>query len=300
MNGLVQERKEANAQGMSSYMKLWESQGAEREADQIGARFAQSEDVMGDMEEAYGADFSNIRIHHDADADARVRSVGRDAVAQGNDIFFGKGIFESPRPEAKALVGHELAHTMQQGEAGAQASSAVTQSAAPGAAQGGKIGSWFKGLFSGKKKNKGSDAESGSQSKWKSGMTQEEVDQEAVELALSWMRDKMEHRDNYQGQLDFLEYAQTPQAIFEPGGSLAQARARSRALQEYFSWMKDEYAEDHRDANGKKPKTKKISRKQAIRHKRHKLEDIIDKDDADIWEGNALFDAVIKERANRG
>ena len=126
------------------------SEKAEREADKIGEKFAHSSNVMQDMARAYHTDFSNIRIHTDAAADSRVKAAGKDALAAGNDLFFGKDIFESSHPAAKALVGHELAHTMQQGVVGGEM--AVQETAPMGAEQGGKIWNWFKGIFS-KKKN---------------------------------------------------------------------------------------------------------------------------------------------------
>ena len=93
---------------------LYKNEQAEREADDIGLRFAHSQDVMRDMSNAYDADFSNVRIHTDSSADSIARAVNRDAVARGNDLYFASGIYGSGEPAANALVGHELAHVMQQ------------------------------------------------------------------------------------------------------------------------------------------------------------------------------------------
>ncbi len=123
---------------------------AEQEANRIGMKFAYSNDVVQDMSRAYHVDFSDIKVHTDSAADSRVRAAGKDALAQGNELFFGKGIFESSEPEDKALVAHEFAHTMQQGAAGG-GEAAVSESAPMGAEQGG-IWDWFKGLFSRKPK----------------------------------------------------------------------------------------------------------------------------------------------------
>jgi len=135
--------------------RLKELEAAEREANKIGEKFAHSSDVMGDMSRAYGADFSGIHIHNDGAADAKVRAAGKDAIASGNDIFFGKGIYESSDPASRGLVAHELAHTMQQGIAG-EVQAGVQESVPAGVEQGGIL-DWFKGLFGGNKKKKNNE-----------------------------------------------------------------------------------------------------------------------------------------------
>lgn len=129
--------------------KTFNYERAEQEANKIGLEFAHSNDVVKDMSRAYNVDFSNIKVHTDSAADNKVKAAGKDALAQGNDIFFGKGIFESSDPADKGLVAHEFAHTMQQGAA-MGGEMAVAESAPMGAAQGG-IGSWFKRHFGGNK-----------------------------------------------------------------------------------------------------------------------------------------------------
>lgn len=129
--------------------KGFSSERAEREANEIGLKFAHSSDVVKDMSRAYHVDFSNIRIHTDSRADSMVRAAGKDALARGNDIFFGRGIFESGEPAAKELVAHEFAHTMQQGVVG---DAAVMESVPMGVAQGGRLRDWFRRIFHRKKK----------------------------------------------------------------------------------------------------------------------------------------------------
>lgn len=126
-------------------MGVYKRESAEREADEIGLKFAHSKDVIGDMSRAYHVDFSDINIHTDAAADSRVRAAGKDALAVGNDLFFGRGVFESQNPENRALVAHEFAHTMQQGVVGSEGM--VSESVPMGAEQGGKILDFFKRLF---------------------------------------------------------------------------------------------------------------------------------------------------------
>lgn len=130
--------------------KTLELASAEREANEIGKKFANSSNVMADMSKAYNVDFSNINIHTDAAADAKVKNAGRDAVASGRDIYFGAGIYESKDPASKGLVAHELAHTMQQGVAGDGKSDGVSEQVPQGAEQGGFL-DVFKKMFGRKK-----------------------------------------------------------------------------------------------------------------------------------------------------
>lgn len=127
--------------------KAFHPQDAEREANEIALRFQDSSDVMADMGRAYHVDFSDIKIHTDGAADSKVKAAGKDAIAKGKDLFFGKGIYESNSPESKGILAHELAHTMQQGAAGG-GEAAVQEMAPMGAEQGGRIWDWFKGIFS--------------------------------------------------------------------------------------------------------------------------------------------------------
>ena len=130
--------------------KKFHPQDAEREANEIAFRFQDSNDVMADMGRAYHVDFSNINIHTDSAADSKVKAAGKDALAKGNDLFFGKGIQESGDPAGKGLLAHELAHTMQQGAAGG-GEAAVSEMAPMGAEQGGLL-DWFRKVFSKKPK----------------------------------------------------------------------------------------------------------------------------------------------------
>lgn len=128
--------------------KVYEQMDAERQANEIGMRFADSNNVMEDMSRAYHTSFSSIRIHTDAAADSKVKAAGKDALASGKDLYFGEGVYESDAPENHALVAHELAHTMQQGAAeGTGEMEAVPM----GAEQGGLL-NWFRAKFGRKRK----------------------------------------------------------------------------------------------------------------------------------------------------
>lgn len=127
--------------------KRFDREAAELEANEIAFQFRNSHDVVGDMSRAYHTDFSGIRMHEDADAQARVRAAGTDALAKGSDLYFRKGILGGHDQASRGLVAHELAHTMQQGIV----TGSVQESAPAGAEQGGFV-DWIKDLFGGKKR----------------------------------------------------------------------------------------------------------------------------------------------------
>ncbi|WP_437993260.1 eCIS core domain-containing protein [Sorangium sp. So ce145] len=75
--------------------------------------------VRGRMEAAFGHDFSAVRVHTDARADAAAGGIDALAFTSGAHIVFGAGQY-APRSRAgQWLIAHELAHTVQQrGERG--------------------------------------------------------------------------------------------------------------------------------------------------------------------------------------
>jgi hypothetical protein len=70
------------------------------------------EDVRRRMERAFGADFSDVRIHVGAEAAA----VGARAFTQGADIHFAPGEYDPSSLTGLELLGHELAHVIQQAQ----------------------------------------------------------------------------------------------------------------------------------------------------------------------------------------
>ncbi|MCG8416584.1 MAG: DUF4157 domain-containing protein [Proteobacteria bacterium] len=70
------------------------------------------EDVRADMETAFGADFSAVRIHEGPQAE----SLGALAYTQGSDIHFQPGQYNPHSAHGRELLGHELAHVVQQSQ----------------------------------------------------------------------------------------------------------------------------------------------------------------------------------------
>jgi len=67
------------------------------------------------MEQAFGADFSDVRVHTDAEADALNRQLSAKAFTTGQDIFFGQGEYNPGSGSGRELLAHELTHVLQQG-----------------------------------------------------------------------------------------------------------------------------------------------------------------------------------------
>ena len=132
--------------------KLLENAAAEKEANDIGMRYMNSSDVLGDMKRDYGSALDGVRVHDDAAANARVAAARRDGLASGKDIYMRSGSLSSSAPEVKGLLAHEVAHTMQ------QSGSTTSQSVDYGSEQGGFLDS-FKKIFGRKKKTHDDDEE---------------------------------------------------------------------------------------------------------------------------------------------
>lgn len=70
--------------------------------------------VRRQMEEQFGQDFSDVRIHTDPDAAATALERGNSAYTVGRDIYFGPGKYDPTSTEGTHLLAHELAHVSQQ------------------------------------------------------------------------------------------------------------------------------------------------------------------------------------------
>ncbi|MBM0744567.1 DUF4157 domain-containing protein [Phormidium sp. CLA17] len=66
------------------------------------------------MEQAFGADFSGVKVHTDAQSDQLNRSIQAKAFTTGQDIFFRQGAYQPENRGGQELIAHELTHVMQQ------------------------------------------------------------------------------------------------------------------------------------------------------------------------------------------
>lgn len=87
------------------------SRGFGSEAPQpAGSGRALPEGVRGEMESAFGVDFSRVRVH-ESDAPGRI---GAEAFTRGEHIHFARGRFRPASTAGRGVLGHELAHVFQQ------------------------------------------------------------------------------------------------------------------------------------------------------------------------------------------
>lgn len=71
------------------------------------------DDVKQRMEDSFNTDFSGVRVHPDSSS---APEVGALAYTQGTDIHFAPGQFKPDTSAGQQLLGHELAHVVQQAE----------------------------------------------------------------------------------------------------------------------------------------------------------------------------------------
>ncbi|MEO1125070.1 MAG: DUF4157 domain-containing protein [Cyanobacteria bacterium J06639_16] len=70
--------------------------------------------VREPLEEAFGADFSPVRIHAGAEGNHLSNVLQAKAFTTGPDIFFRQGAYAPDSPSGKHLLAHELTHVVQQ------------------------------------------------------------------------------------------------------------------------------------------------------------------------------------------
>ena len=68
--------------------------------------------LRGRMESVIGADFSEVRIHTDAQADKMSRAVSAKAFTVGRDIYFRHGAYLPGSSTGRELLAHELTHVV--------------------------------------------------------------------------------------------------------------------------------------------------------------------------------------------
>jgi outer membrane protein OmpA-like peptidoglycan-associated protein len=70
--------------------------------------------VRLDMEQRFGHDFSQVRVHQGGIAAQSASDVDARAYTVGHDIVFGAGGFAPGTPDGRRLLAHELTHVVQQ------------------------------------------------------------------------------------------------------------------------------------------------------------------------------------------
>ena len=73
--------------------------------------------LRSELEPLFKFDFRNVRIHNDNRGDAVAKKYGARAVTHGPDIYFAAGQYNPNARTGRYLIGHELAHVVQQNPA---------------------------------------------------------------------------------------------------------------------------------------------------------------------------------------
>jgi hypothetical protein len=84
-------------------------------------------ETRGEMEEKFGEEFGDVRIHNDEESSASALRAGARAYTTGRDIAFGTGFFAPHTREGRLLLAHELAHVVQQRRGKSRSSDSVAE-----------------------------------------------------------------------------------------------------------------------------------------------------------------------------
>jgi hypothetical protein len=106
MKPMVQRQAEA---GMAAAPDLEASINQAR-----GGGVAIADNIREPMEQAFGADFSGVKVHTDGQSDLLNRSIQARAFTTGQDVFFRSGEYNPGSRGGQELLAHELTHVVQQ------------------------------------------------------------------------------------------------------------------------------------------------------------------------------------------
>ena len=81
-----------------------------------------ADNIREPMEQAFGADFSGVKVHTDAQSDQLNRSIQAKAFTTGQDVFFRQGEYKPGSRGGQELIAHELTHVVQQNSGAVQRS----------------------------------------------------------------------------------------------------------------------------------------------------------------------------------
>jgi hypothetical protein len=109
----VQKMPKIQRTGIGSYVV------DEKFSEQLNANKGQGEPLQpklrNDFEAKFGCNFSGVRIHTGAHADALSCSIHARAFTTGSDIYFRQGEYQPKTTMGQRIIAHELTHVLQQG-----------------------------------------------------------------------------------------------------------------------------------------------------------------------------------------
>ncbi|MBN3927038.1 MAG: DUF4157 domain-containing protein, partial [Nostoc sp. NMS4] len=83
------------------------------------------------VEQGFGADFSLVKLHTDAQSHQLNQSIQAKAFTTGQDVFFRQGEYNPQSRGRQELIAHELTHVVQQNGSAVQAKSAPSEQLQP-------------------------------------------------------------------------------------------------------------------------------------------------------------------------
>ncbi|HBB32826.1 MAG TPA: hypothetical protein DDZ80_21645 [Cyanobacteria bacterium UBA8803] len=105
----LQQKEMADSSEMNAAPPLEEAIRQKR-----GNGLSLADEVREPMEQAFGADFSGVKVHTDGESDKLNKSIQAKAFTTGKDIFFKQGEYKPESREGQELLAHELTHVVQQ------------------------------------------------------------------------------------------------------------------------------------------------------------------------------------------
>ena len=102
-----------------------------REALAIGAGGPLDATTRAFMEPRFGHDFGHVRVHADSAAAAAAEALDARAFTLGRDLVFAEGEYRPHTSSGRRLIAHELAHAVQQEQAGGVARETIQRVACP-------------------------------------------------------------------------------------------------------------------------------------------------------------------------
>ena len=85
-----------------------------------GGGQAMAKNIRHPMEQAFGTDFSGVKVHTDGQSDQLNRSIQARAFTTGQDVFFRQGEYNPGSRGGQELLAHELTHVVQQNKSAGQ------------------------------------------------------------------------------------------------------------------------------------------------------------------------------------
>lgn len=109
-----EEEKPVQKKGKNTESEIPDKELEEKLNTSKGSGTGLDKSTKKEMESGFGSDFSNVKIHTDANAVQMSQELGAQAFTTGNDVYFNDGKYNPDSREGKHLLAHELTHTIQQ------------------------------------------------------------------------------------------------------------------------------------------------------------------------------------------